>query len=252
MLEADESKDSSNTKKYNYLSILRSRTADSNEVREQVLGLLAAGRDTTAALLGWTFYCLIRNPKIFRKLRNIVLEQFGPGDKVEQITFEKLKGCRYLQHVLNETLRLHSIVPMNSRAAKCDTTLPSGGGADGTQPVFIPQDTEVRFSTHVLHRRKDLWGEDADCFVPERWESARPGWAYAPFNGGPRLCIGQQFALTEAGYVVVRMLQVFKEVEGIGKEWAEERDYHSYGMTCAPGPGHESVVVRLKVAKGMK
>ena len=64
-----------------------------------------------------------------------------------------------------------------------------------------------------MHRRKDFYGEDAEEFKPERWESLRPGWEYLPFNGGPRICLGQQYALTEASYVTVRMLQEFKNME---------------------------------------
>lgn len=65
-----------------------------------------------------------------------------------------------------------------------------------------------------MHHRKDLWGQDADEWKPERWLNRRPGWEYLPFNGGPRICIGQQFALTEAGYVTVRLLQRFDELDG--------------------------------------
>jgi cytochrome P450 len=66
-----------------------------------------------------------------------------------------------------------------------------------------------------MHRRKDIYGPDADDFRPERWESGdlRPQWAYLPFSGGPRICIGQQYALTEAGYVLVRMVQEFRELQ---------------------------------------
>lgn len=60
-----------------------------------------------------------------------------------------------------------------------------------------------------MHHRKDIWGEDVEEFRPERWEGKKVGWEYLPFNGGPRICLGQQFALTEAGYVVVRLLQRF-------------------------------------------
>lgn len=63
-----------------------------------------------------------------------------------------------------------------------------------------------------MHRRKDFYGEDADEFKPERWETLRPGWEYLPFNGGPRICLGQQYALTEAGYVTIRLCQEFKEL----------------------------------------
>lgn len=252
MRRADERVDKKG--KYDYLNTLRPRCADNAEVREQVLGLLAAGRDTTASLMSWVFYCLVRNPRVFTKLRSVILTEFGPYTSdsetaIREVTFPKLKGCRYLQHVMNETLRLHSIVAFNSRMAVRDTTLPTGGGPDGNMPVFVPAGTEVNFSTHVMHRRKDLWGEDADQFVPERWESIRPGWSYAPFNGGPRICIGQQFALTEAGYVIVRMLQRYEAIEGTDVDPA--RDYCHFTIVAAPGTpnkGDEPVKCRLKVA----
>lgn len=240
--------------KYDFLNTLRGRCADDGEVREQVLGMLAAGRDTTASLMSWVFYCLVRNPRVYEKLRGIIIEHFGSYSADSDvatcdITFQKLKGCRYLQHVLSETLRLHSIVAFNSRMAVRDTTLPTGGGPDGTQPVFAPAGTEVNFSTHVMHRRKDLWGHDADEFVPERWETVKPGWAYAPFNGGPRICIGQQFALTEAGYTIVRLLQRYDSIEGLDVD--PERDHHHFTVVCAPGTpnkGTEAVRCRLRVA----
>ncbi|KAL1392704.1 cytochrome P450 71A23 [Phyllosticta capitalensis] len=239
MAEAAAEREKGHNKKYDFLNTLVSRCSDRAEVREHVLGLLAAGRDTTASLMSWSFYCLIRNPRVFEKLRSVVIETFGPyREEQNEITFEKLKGCSYLQHVMNETLRLHSIVPFNSRCAVRDTNLPTGGGPDGTDPVFVPAGTEVNFSTHVLHRRHDLWGEDANEFVPERWEKRRPGWNYAPFNGGPRICIGQQFALTEAGY--------FEAIEGIDVD--PSRDYHNFTIVCAPGPRKEGVKARLKVA----
>ena len=247
-------KQGSSSLRYDFLETLRSRCSDRAEVREQVLGLLAAGRDTTASLTSWVFYCLVRNPRVYKKLRETVLAEFGsysstiPG---QSITFEKLKSCTYLQHVLSETLRLHSVVPFNSRCAIRDTTLPTGGGPSGTLPIFVPAGTEVNFSTHVLHRRKDLWGEDADEFVPERWEKRRPGstWQYVPFNGGPRICIGQQFALTEAGYVIVRLVQRFDVIEGLDVNL--ERDWHNFTVVCSPGSPvrrEEAVLCRLRVA----
>ena len=64
-----------------------------------------------------------------------------------------------------------------------------------------------------MHRRKDLFGPDAEEFRPERWDNWTPkAWQYIPFNGGPRICIGQQFALTEMGYCLVRLFQNFEDV----------------------------------------
>lgn len=64
-----------------------------------------------------------------------------------------------------------------------------------------------------MHRSKEVFGPDADEYQPDRWGKLRPGWSYIPFNGGPRICIGQQFALTEAGYTTVRILQNFQAME---------------------------------------
>ncbi|KAK1689682.1 cytochrome P450 [Colletotrichum godetiae] len=247
--------------RYDFLDVLRERCVGGDEeVREQVLGLLAAGRDTTASLMSWAWYCLVRNPRVFAKLRAEITSAFGsyhssPTDHPSEttMTFASLKQCTYLQHVLSETLRLHSVVPFNSRRALRDTTLPTGGGPLGTDPVFVPAGTEVNFSTHVLHRRKDLWGDDADEFVPERWEtkrgSAGAAWHFVPFNGGPRICIGQQLALTEAGYVVARMLQRYEAVEGLDVDGT--RDWHNFTVVCGPGSPvdrNEAVLCRLKVA----
>jgi cytochrome P450 len=254
MDSADQARDQGSSQiRYDFLESLRTRCIDRAEVREQVLGLLAAGRDTTASLIAWVLYCLVRHPRVYERLRRTVLENFGTFSTIshETITFEKLKACGYLQHIMSETLRLHSVVPFNSRCARRDTTLPTGGGLDGTLPVFVPKGTEVNFSTHVLHRRKDLWGEDADEFVPERWEKKRPGttWQYVPFNGGPRICIGQQFALTEAGYVLVRMVQRYDVIEGLDID--VERDWHNFTIVCSPGSPVDrdaAVLCKLRVA----
>ena len=81
---------------------------------------------------------------------------------------------------------------MNFRQAVRDTTLPRGGGPDGTGKVFVPEGTQVNYTVYVLHRRKDIWGEDADEFRPEGWAERKFGWEYLPFNGGPRVCLGRE------------------------------------------------------------
>jgi len=102
--------------------------------------------------------------------------------------------------------RLHPVVPRNEREAVRDTVLPLGGGKDGFSPVFVPKGTLVGYNLYAMHRRTDFYGPDAEEFRPERWE-------YLPFNGGPRICIGQQYALTEVGYVLIRMAQEFRVLE---------------------------------------
>ena len=73
-----------------------------------------------------------------------------------------------------------------------------------------------------MQRRKDIFGPDAEEFRPERWESLRAHWAYLPFNGGPRICLGQQYALTEAMYTVARLAQQFDTLQYRGKPFQEK------------------------------
>ncbi|OJD28967.1 cytochrome p450 [Diplodia corticola] len=236
--------------KYVFLDALAAQTRDPVALRDQLLNILLAGRDTTASLLSWLFRFLAQHPQTFAKLRAVIVAEFGeysdsdsnPGGDDGDITFARLKGCAFLQHCLNETLRLQPVVPLNSRRAAVDTTLPLGGGPDGRSPVFVAEGMEVGYSVHVMQRRPDVWGPDAAAFRPERWEARRVGWEYLPFNGGPRICIGQQFALTEASYVVVRLLQRFEAVEGFGMDG---RTLHGLTLTSCPGDG---VKVRFREA----
>lgn len=144
---------------------------------------------------------------------------------------------------MNETLRLYPSVPFNVRLALKDTTLPHGGGPDGLSPVGILKDTPIGYSTLTMHRRPDLTPPipnpsynrslpptypsspltpntnpeylTVNDFAPQRWQTWQPKpWTYIPFNGGPRICIGQQFALTEMGYTIVRLLQRYEGVVG--------------------------------------
>lgn len=194
----------------NFLERLLSSMTDPLRLRSELLNILQAGRDTTAGLLGHVFWILARREDVWARL---VAEVEGLNGRVP--TYEELRGLTYLRCILNETLRLWPIAPINSRVAVRDTILPTGGGPDHKSPVFIPKGQMVSLPIYALHRRKEIYGPNANEFRPERWLDPhfRPGWAYIPFNGGPRVCIGQQFALTEAGYTIVRLVQTFGAVE---------------------------------------
>lgn len=97
-----------------------------------------------------------------------------------------------------------------------DTTLPRGGGPDGQSPVGVLKDTPIFYSPLFMQRRETHYptGFDYLEFRPERWKDWYPTpWTYLPFNGGPRICIGQGFALTEVSYTVARLLQTFSNLE---------------------------------------
>ncbi|KAJ6443815.1 cytochrome P450 family protein [Purpureocillium lavendulum] len=243
-MKQTEDKAGSDKEKYVFLHALARDTQDPAELRSQLLNILLAGRDTTASTLGWFFYTLA-DPEYahyYTKLRTVILEEFGTYGKPRDITFERMKGCQYLQWCINEILRLYPIVTMNVRTAQVDTTLPVGGGADGRSPIYVRKGQDVAYSVHIMQRRKDLWGPDADKFKPERWEHRRPGWDYLPFNGGPRICIGQQFALTEIAYVVIRLIQRIDTIDGSNIGPVK----HGLTLTNCPGDG---VNVRLHFAE---
>ncbi|KAI5968308.1 hypothetical protein CANMA_002524 [Candida margitis] len=197
---------------YTFLYELAKQTRDPKVLQDQLLNIMVAGRDTTAGLLSFAFFELAKHQDVWNKLKEEIYQHFGSGEdsRVEDITFESMKQCTYLKWVLNEVLRMYPSVPVNFRVANKDTTLPIGGGPDGNSPVYIGKGTTFAYSPYMTQRIDKFYGKDAQEFKPERWESSpKLGWAYLPFNGGPRICLGQQFALTEASYVIVRLAQMF-------------------------------------------
>ncbi|KAF3490783.1 n-alkane-inducible cytochrome P450 [Arthroderma uncinatum] len=214
--------------KYIFSHELASRTSDKRRILDELMNVLIAGRDTTASLLSNMFFMLAKHPAIWAKLRAEVASLEG-----RLPTYTELRNLKYVKF----SLRLHPVVPVNDRLAMRDTVLPMGGGKDGLSPVFVPKGTLFSYNVYAMHRRTDLYGADAEVFRPERWEDGRlqPRWGYLPFNGGPRICLGQQYALTEAAYVTVRMAQEFQVLES--------RD---------AGPWEESLTLTLCSLNGTK
>ncbi|KAG5929428.1 hypothetical protein E4U42_005895 [Claviceps africana] len=204
-------------KGYTFLHRLALFTRDRKTIRDQVVAVLLAGRDTTAGTLSWAIYELARHPECLAKMRHEILDVVGPS---EPPTYEHLKNMPYLKAVINETLRLYPSVPFNLRIALRDCTLPHGGGLDGSEPLPVLKNTRVGYSALVMQRRPELYPSVSDAFAPvavfspERWAHWHPKpHEYIPFNAGPRICIGQQFALTEMSYVLVRMFQRYSRLD---------------------------------------
>ncbi|KAL8781831.1 MAG: hypothetical protein Q9213_005833 [Squamulea squamosa] len=190
-------KEGRNSGKYVFLDFLEKHTATRTELRSQIINILVAGRDTTACLLSWTFFLLVRHPNVLAKLREEISSTLQGST---EITRSDLRHMNYLQNVLKETLRLYPSVPVNLRTAIRSTMLPVGGGPDLKSPVFVAKGEGIAYSVYSMHRRPDFYGMDAELFRPERWEEDLPmykdpinaKWGYLPFNGGPRTCLGSE------------------------------------------------------------
>lgn len=218
---------------YSFLEALSQQVDEPELIRGALLNLLLAGRDTTASLLSNLFFVLARRPEIYQTLAEEILA-ITP-DPTQPPALQDIKSAKYLRACIDESLRLHAPIPRNSRTALRDTTLPRGGGPDGTEPIFVAEGTEVGYQVHSLHRRQDIFGEDAEHFVPERWtqRDMRTEWAFLPFNNGKRICIGQQLARNLASYTVFRLVQRFESVQSCDdSEWEEE-----LGITCSTKNG---------------
>ncbi|TVY12831.1 Cytochrome P450 monooxygenase fsdH [Lachnellula arida] len=209
---------SDNAERRTFLKELAMATGHREKLRDELLSLLLAGRDTTASLISSLLFSLARNPEAWSKVKAEVQQTL----RGELPTYEQLRDLKYAKRCVNETLRLYPPVPNNDKIAIRDTVLPRGGGPDGTAPILVPKDAPVIFTVYSMHRRYDIFGEDAEIFRPERWENQKYSWEYLPFNGGPRICLGQQYALTETLYVLVRFAQEFEKIELMDPEpWTE-------------------------------
>jgi cytochrome P450 len=169
------------------------------QLRDEVLTMLLAGHETTATLLLWAFAMLAQHPTVEARL-HAELDQalHGPPQ------FSDLPQIPYSRMVLDETLRLRPPVYILSRAVQHDDQL-SG--------YTIPAGVSVDISPYVTHRLPEFWPQpevfDPERFTPEN-EKKRPRFAYFPFLGGPRQCIGNIFALIEAQIVLAVVGQSFR------------------------------------------
>ncbi|KAK0455744.1 cytochrome P450 monooxygenase pc-3 [Desarmillaria tabescens] len=189
-------------------------TDDQNVLRDEIMNLGVAGRDTTAATLTFVVYMLSQHPDVLRRLRNEILERVGMTNRP---TYNDFRDMKYLRAVINETLRLYPPVPLNARACKNGAVWRSK--TPGGQDYYIPPKARIVYSVFLMHRREDLWGPDAQLFDPDRFLDDRMQryltgnpFIFLPFNAGPRICLGQQFAYHEVSFFLVRLLQSFSEI----------------------------------------
>lgn len=171
-----------------------------DQLRDEVLTLILAGHETTANALSWTWYLLSQNPEAEQKLHAELDEVLGGHAP----TVSDLPNLKYTAMVIDEAMRLYPPVWAVGREAIDD---------DEILGYRVPKGSNVMLSQWITHRHPHFW-ENPDRFEPERFSaghaSGRPRYAYFPFGGGPRMCIGNFFALTEAQIVLASVAQKYR------------------------------------------
>jgi len=157
---------------------------------------LIAGRDTTAICITWTCYWISQNPEVEKKLINEIHEVIG-NDSINSKNINQLK---YMKNVIDESLRLCPPVPVDVKIAADDDTLPSG--------YKISKGGHIYYSPYLTQRMEEYF-KDPLKFIPERWsEDTLLPYSFITFNGGPRICLGQQMAYVE---VKIALIAIFRK-----------------------------------------
>jgi cytochrome P450 len=183
---------------------------DDAQLRDEVMTLLLAGHETTATSLAWTFHLLEQHPEVEAAVYAEVDRELG--GRVP--TVEDLPKLRYLGCVFEEAMRLYPPIWAIPRVPQEDDVV------DGFR---IPKGDIVILVPYVTHRHPDFWPEperfDPTRFLPENSKD-RPRWAYLPFGGGQRQCIGNGFAMMEAQLILAMVAQRFtlRGVSGVAVE----------------------------------
>ncbi|KAF8098516.1 hypothetical protein N665_0264s0020 [Sinapis alba] len=176
--------------------------SDDKFLRDTIVAIVVAIRDTTSSALTWFFWLLSENPNVEAKIRHEINTNL-PKSAIDRREF--LKKLVYLHAALYETMRLYPPIPFERKTSIKSDVLPSGHRVDANSNII--------FLIYALGRIRSVWGEDALEFKPERWISETGGLRHEPsskffvFNSGPRTCSGKHIAMTSMKTIIVEILQ---------------------------------------------
>jgi cytochrome P450 len=175
------------------------------QIRDEAMTIFLAGHETTANAMAWTWHLLSQAPQVEARLHeeiDRVLIDKPEGLSPQVLTVDDVPKLEYTRAVIAESMRLYSPAWTMGRRAIEGHTL---GG------YLIEKDALVLASQWVVHR-DPRWWDDAEAFRPERWltNNRRPKYAYFPFGGGNRVCIGESFAWTEAILLLATIAQQWR------------------------------------------
>lgn len=208
-----------------FLVDMRGEDLSSMTLRDDLMTMLIAGHETTAAMLTWCLFELAQgDPGLLREVQHEVRTVLKGKDRPD---YDDIVAMKKLRYCLIEALRLYPEPPVLIRRARAEDTLPAGGTGLGDK-IKLLRGTDIFISTWNLHRSPELW-ENPEKFDPTRWERSfrNPGikgwegynpelvrglypneiaadFAFLPFGGGQRKCVGDQFAMMEAVVTMVR------------------------------------------------
>ncbi|KAJ4843900.1 hypothetical protein Tsubulata_047956 [Turnera subulata] len=182
-------------------------------LRDITFNFMIAGKDTTANTLTWFFFMLCKHPLLQEKVFMEVVGAAGvkgmiPTEKFsELLTEEAIAKMHYLHAALTETLRLFPSVPVDGKCAADDDVLPDG--------LKIKKGDGVNYMAYAMGRMTNIWGEDAEEFRPDRWLQNgifRPEspYKFPAFHGGPRICLGKEFAYRQMKILAAVLLYSFR------------------------------------------
>ncbi|GMH11915.1 hypothetical protein Nepgr_013756 [Nepenthes gracilis] len=189
-------------------------------LRDICVNFILAGRDTSSVALSWFFWLLDKHPevedKIVAEICRIIRERGDCGAKISgDVIFraEEVKKMEYLQAAISEALRLYPSVPVDHKEVVEDDVFPDG--------TILKKGTKVVYAIYAMGRTEGIWGKDCREYKPERWlrdgrfmsESA---YKFTAFNGGPRLCLGKDFAYYQMKFAAAAIVYRYrvKVVEG--------------------------------------
>uniref|UniRef100_A0A1W7R8W6 Putative cytochrome n=1 Tax=Aedes albopictus TaxID=7160 RepID=A0A1W7R8W6_AEDAL len=176
------------------------RKFDQEEIIHNIFTILGAGTDTSATEVSYTLLQLAMYPSYQQKVYEEIMKIFPETEP--HITTESLKRLQYTEMVMNECLRLYPIAPNLLRESTEDITLCG---------ARIPKGSMFGISTYTIHRRKDIWGPDADRFDPERFSPKRSAgrhpFAFLTFSGGSRNCVGARYAMISMKIMLVYLMK---------------------------------------------
>ena len=209
-----------------FLVDMRGEDTTSTQVRDDLMTMLIAGHETTAAVLTWTIFELSQNKELSAKVRKEIDEVLGDRNP----TFDDIPRLQMVRLCLAESLRMYPEPPLLIRRALEDDVLPKGSAGFETK---VMRGTDIFLAIYNLHRSSDYY-ENPDTFDPERFlrpfsNPNRPEWAgynpvlstlypnevhsdfaYLPFGAGSRKCVGDQFALMEAAITLAIILKKYE------------------------------------------